>query len=251
MPNEVYEVTHAALSALVSSRAATRILGSALEASGANPSTVTVRSMRRLLAGGVRQELSVTLPEPGLTKSLKRIADDLNRLRGEHSTAVQPPADEAAEPLPEELFVEGLFEQATDPGSELDPPLEPFTHGSPHKGVPPTRVTAVKALTEDTVREAVIRFGEIEPVTQVVIVRRTEVLVARGTGIDTARLPNLIYSTRQLLSRAGDLKLFALERAEGILFVFPLGDGAVVVVAKPDVNIGSILAARAALEEAA
>ena len=74
MPNEVYEVTHTALSALVSQRAATRVLDVALQAGGADANTITVRAMRRLLAGRVRRELSGTLPSPGLTRSLKQIA---------------------------------------------------------------------------------------------------------------------------------------------------------------------------------
>lgn len=98
---------------------------------------------------------------------------------------------------------------------------------------------------------AVQHFGELEPVEQVVVVRGPDVLLERGSGAPTERLPNLVRSTRHLLARAGRLKLYALERAAGMLFVFPVGDGAVVVLTKPNVNIGAVLAARAALEEAA
>src|SRR5690554_5569512 len=97
MPNEVYEMTHTALSALVSQRAATRVLDVALQAGGADADTVTVRAMRRLLAGRIRRELSGTLPSPGLTRSLKQIADDLYRLRPSHKTRVEMiPHDEPA-----------------------------------------------------------------------------------------------------------------------------------------------------------
>jgi hypothetical protein len=99
--------------------------------------------------------------------------------------------------------------------------------------------------------EAIRLFGELEPVEQVVVVRGKDVLLERGSGAATESLPNLVRSTQHLLARGGRLKLYALEREEGMLFVFPVGDGAIVVLTKPNVNIGAVLAARAALEEAA
>ena len=83
------------------------------------------------------------------------------------------------------------------------------------------------------------------------VYRQRELVLERGAGVAAERLPNLVRSTRHLLGRAGRLELFALERAEGMLFVFPVGEGAIVVVTRPNVNIGAVLAARAALEEAA
>lgn len=273
MPNEVYEMTHKALSALVSHRAATRVLNDALGATGADPDTITVRAMRRLLAGRVRRELSATLPSPGLTRSLKLIADDLYRLQPSHTTRVEEPAplEEPAAAAPRQPVpgpVTGragaerkpVVTEVAGPGTvQIPKPLPITNHGGlVQKTAPqiaeeagPADLAAPMNLDEATMMSALRLFGELEPVEQVVVVRGSEVLLERGAGTSTERLPNLVRSTRHLLARAGQLKLYALERAEGMLFVFPVGDGAVVVLTKPNVNIGAVLAARAALEEAA
>lgn len=274
MPNEVYEMTHKALSALVSHRAATRVLNEALAASGADADTVTVRAMRRLLAGRVRRELSSTLPSPGLTRSLKHIADDLYRLQPSHTTRVEmiPPEEaasterllgaSAASPAPQAGRVgaapRAVATAVAGPATKPQP-LPIANHAGfvqrPPAHTPeaaePAQLHAPLELTEAVMMAAVQHFGELEPVEQVVVVRGPDVLLERGSGAPTERLPNLVRSTRHLLARAGRLKLYALERAAGMLFVFPVGDGAVVVLTKPNVNIGAVLAARAALEEAA
>lgn len=254
MPNEVYEMTHRALSALVSHRAATRVLDDALLATGSDPDSVTVRAMRRLLAGRVRRELSATLPSPGLTRSLKQIADDLYRLQPSHTTLVDlpPPGPGDAQPAPATAE-----EAAVTPTVVKGPPLTRTTNVTAGSNptlrapAPPAELPRELELTEALMTSALRLFGELEPVEQVVIVRDGAVVLERGAGVAAERLPNLVRSTRHLLGRAGRLELFALERAEGMLFVFPVGEGAIVVVTRPNVNIGAVLAARAALEEAA
>lgn len=276
MPNEVYVMTHTALSALVSHRAATRVLSAALATSEYTADTVTVRAMRRLLAQGVRRELSGTLPGPGLTHSLKQIADDLYRLQPSHTTQVVKIDPE------EQAEIERMLSAANPPAGVVQgragatrKPVEtavagpstvavhkplPITSevGYAHKGAPQIAAHAKPAdlkpplrLTEEVMTSALQQFGELETVEQVVIVRGPDVLLERGSGVQTDRLPNLVISTKHLLARAGRLKLYALERREGTMFVFPIGDGAVVIVTKPNVNLGAVLAARAALEEAA
>jgi len=98
---------------------------------------------------------------------------------------------------------------------------------------------------------AVRTFGALETVRQVVIVRGNAVALERGEAIDARKLPTLVRSTRHLLARGGDLRVFSLEHPRGVLFVFPFGADAIVVVTRPNVNIGAVLTARAALEEAA
>lgn len=284
MPNEVYEMTHTALSALVSQRAATRVLDDALRAGGTDAETVTVRAMRRLLAGTIRRELSSTLPSPGLTRSLKQIADDLYRLRPSHTTLVDKPVEAAPEAVPARAEEpagpseagpseaapsrQGVPSASRRPGgTEVAGPRTaprrdalPITTDAkaaqaPSRKVAPTsapaQLDAAVVLDEAVMMSALRLFGELEPVKQVVVVRGGEVLLERGFGAPTESLPNLVRSTQHLLTRAGRLKLFSVERAEGVLFVFPVGDGAVVVLSEPNVNIGAVLSARAALEEAA
>lgn len=81
--------------------------------------------------------------------------------------------------------------------------------------------------------------------------RGGEVVLGSGEGLDEAALPGLALATSRLLGRDGVLRLFALERPSGALFLFPLRGGGLVVLTKPKVNVGAVLAARAALEEAA
>lgn len=276
MPNEVYEMTHTALSALVSHRAATRVLDVALHAGGTDADTVTVRAMRRLLAGRVRRELSGTLPTPGLTRSLKQIADDLYRLQPSHTTRVEMISPEeraeterllalaaADSAQPEGRGSPGRTAQGTTvagPGVAIKPKPLPISNQTSivppaaakvQATTAPARLDTPLELNETVMMTALRLFGELETVEQVVVVRGGDVLLERGSGAPTERLPNLVRSTQHLLARAGRLKLYALERAEGMLFVFPVGDGAVVVLTQPSVNIGAVLSARAALEEAA
>lgn len=118
------------------------------------------------------------------------------------------------------------------------------------KGAPaPAKVIA--RLSEEALSKALQLFGDIETVRQVIVVRRQEVVLERGHGIEVARLPGLVLSSRHLLARSGDLRAFSVERAGGVLFLFPFGEDSVVVVTNANVNIGAVLNARAALEEAA
>src|SRR5690606_6673209 len=110
---------------------------------------------------------------------------------------------------------------------------------------------ALPALTPGLVERALRVFADLETVKQIVAVRRGEVLQASGTGLDAEKLKGLSVATTALLSRAGTLRVFSLEHEAGVLFLFPLRDGALVVLTHPKVNIGAVLSARAALEEAA
>ena len=133
----------------------------------------------------------------------------------------------------------------------------PVTAGPP--APPPTAAPArtktagapLPRLDDALVDRALKRFGELETVRQVVAVSRGELLSSSGEGLEPERLPALVHATAGLLGKAGRLDVFALENASGSMFMFPLTGGALVVLTKPKVNFGAVLAARAALEEAA
>lgn len=130
-----------------------------------------------------------------------------------------------------------------------NPPGATRPQGSVRGGT--TTVVATRRMDDAAMEAAVRTFGALETVRQVVIVRGNTVALERGEAIDAHRLPTLVRSTRHLLARGGDLRVFSLEHARGVLFVFPMGGDAIVVVTRPNVNIGAVLTARAALEEAA
>ncbi len=113
------------------------------------------------------------------------------------------------------------------------------------------RPAALPRLDTDLIARALKVFGELETVRQVVAVAKGELVDAGGEGLDPQELPGLVKATSGLLSRAGRLHVFALERPSGAVFLFPLTGGELVVLTRPNVNFGAVLAARAALEEAA
>jgi len=303
MANDVYKYTHEALSALVSPRVASTVLDGALAAKGHDPNSVSTRAMRHLLAGAVRKELSGSLPRSGLTRRLKRLADELTllpdaasrpepvpvlqaliaeadaeralvKLSSERLPAVSlgaaPAATggaaaaervasatvlPAATVSPSHLAALASMPFAPAPGQGRLPGRAPALRASKGRRDPPSGAQAsrkeITRLSERAVGSALRLFGDIETVRQVVVVRGTEVLLHRGQGVDPDHLPSLVLSSRGLLARSGNLRALSVERAAGVLFLFPFGEDCVVVVTLPHVNIGAVLNARAALEEAA
>lgn len=290
MPNDVYRYTHAALSALVSPRVAHSILEDALKTKSQTSDTITVGAMRHLLAGAVRKELARTLPRAGLTSTLKRLADELAAHPDLGSSQPTPVANALIAEADAEHALDALTAEraVVVPPQPVSATAQPGG-SSPRSGVPaiqglnvgaatvmerpvgrlsgralhgdgrPARRPApppppgkiVPRLVERAQQVALKLFGDIESVRQVVVVRRQAVVLERGEGIDAAALPGLVVSSRHLLARAGELRALSVERAGGVLFLFPFGEDTVVVVTSPNVNIGAVLNARAALEEAA
>lgn len=142
-----------------------------------------------------------------------------------------------------------------------DTPAEPAAPVASHAKHSATDVAVVKRpvrpraplpkLDEALLGRALKSFGELETVRQVVAVRKGELVSSSGEGLEPGELPALVHATTRLLERAGRLNVFALENASGSMFLFPLSGGGLVVLTKPKVNFGAVLAARAALEEAA
>jgi predicted regulator of Ras-like GTPase activity (Roadblock/LC7/MglB family) len=94
-----------------------------------------------------------------------------------------------------------------------------------------------------------VHFAEIDGVLQVIALRASDVPQVRGEGIDAEALAPLAQSAVRLLGRFGPLRSLVLEHEAGLLFVFPLGRDAIAVLARANVNMGAVFAARAALEE--
>lgn len=249
MANDVYRHTHAALSALVSPRVASSLLEEALQAQGFDSSTVTVRGMRHALAGRVRRELAASFPRAWLTKTLKGIADELE--------ALPPPSALTPNPVTRALLAEQDAEKALKVLTSerlvavpLAPPAAAVA-GEPAGVAHAPRRARPSRLEDAAVTHAFKLFGDIETVRQVVVVRGQAVRMHRGQGIDEGKLPSLVLSSRHLLARSGELRTLSVEHGGGALFLFPFGEDSLVVVTLPNANIGAVLNARAALEEAA
>lgn len=94
-----------------------------------------------------------------------------------------------------------------------------------------------------------VHFAEIEGVLQVIALPAAAGPQVRGDGIDAEALAPLAQSAVRLLGRFGPLRSLVLEHEAGLLFIFPLGRDAIAVLARANVNMGAVFAARAALEE--
>ncbi len=333
MPREVYETAVRGLGTLVSPRAASRLVDSALRAASRTPEDISAKAMRRLLLGRIRHELHGVLPGPALEAGLNRVATEVEHRAAAASKAkqtavgfqtraasraAQPPARRGFNPfrrrgpnaragsgpdgatdahgadakstntplgealldpatltspeavkrssvylpgltVPEELRPEGRAVVIDEPSSAAarhptlaERPAGPAAADAAATAAPQASAPARRLRLDDaTVEAAVKAFAEVETVRQIVITRGAKVLQTRGGGVDADRLAPLAVSTRALLERAGQLHVYSVEHPGGVLFLFPLHDGTVSVLTQPNVNIGAVLAARAALEEAA
>ena len=79
MANEVYTQALGGVQTLVSAKAATRALNSALKAKGETPDTVDAEAMSRILLGPILSEFETILPPQGLKKQLRNLAASLRK----------------------------------------------------------------------------------------------------------------------------------------------------------------------------
>lgn len=288
MPNEVYLRTRDALATLVSERAATRVLDVALRRSHATADGLEPQAVRTLLLGPVQRELENILPRNGLRRTLKRLARQIAEASdtpGPSRTDVTP---RRPHPQAEAELHPVTRSSVYLPGLPLPPAngSGPSTRGSaaavppspasaPHESVPRREAaqaaagtsgggsggaTAVAAsdrrptvvphpLGAEALDALAVHFAAIEGVRQVVALRAASAPQVRGEGLDADALAPVAQSAVRLLGRYGPLRSLVLEHHGGLLFVFPLGRDAIAVLARTDVNMGAVFAARAALEE--
>jgi hypothetical protein len=89
MANQVYEVTHEGLSAVISAKAATKVLRKAIESQGFDAKSITGSEMRNVLMGPVLKELTGILPKDGVERTLKGIIKTLKKQAKEVKEAAQ------------------------------------------------------------------------------------------------------------------------------------------------------------------
>lgn len=289
MPNEVYLRTRDALATLVSERAATRVLDAALRRSHERAASLDERTVRQLMLGPIQRELEGILPRTGLRRTLRRlarqVADDVRAQPGpahgpgpaahglqERPSTVLKPVTQSSVYLPDATpllpeAVEG--ERAVVPRPAPAAPRHrqaPYGRGRARSVAVATAEageSAAAARRRDRSRPTVVphplgaealdalsvHFAEVEGVVQLIALRASERPQVRGDGIDPDALAPLAQSAVRLLGRFGPLRSLVLEHEAGLLFVFPLGRDAIAVLARANVNMGAVFAARAALEE--
>ncbi len=280
MPNEVYLRTRDALATLVSERAATRVLDVALRRSHATADSLEPQAVRTLLLGPVQRELENILPRNGLRRTLKRLARQIaeaSETAGPSRTDVTPrrprqqaeaelhPVTRSSVYLPGPPLPPADGSGSSQRGSAATS-VPPSPASAPHEGAPRREAAqaagaaAVAAgdrrptvvphpLGAEALDALAVHFAAIEGVRQVVALRAASAPQVRGEGLDADALAPVAQSAVRLLGRYGPLRSLVLEHHGGLLFVFPLGRDAIAVLARTDVNMGAVFAARAALEE--
>lgn len=103
-------------------------------------------------------------------------------------------------------------------------------------------------LDENTLETMVLKFAQIEQVTQIAAMRqRGQVVVSRGDGINLEQLSRLGLMAIRLLERSGQLRSYYLSHSSGQIFLLPLGQDIVVVAGTPELNVGEIFSNHTAL----
>ena len=96
MANEVYTQALSGVQSLVSARAASRALNSALKARGETPDTVDAEVMSRILLGPILSEFETILPREGLKRQLRGLAANLRKTFPK-AVPVEPEGEDEAE----------------------------------------------------------------------------------------------------------------------------------------------------------
>lgn len=260
MPNEVFLRTRAGLTALVSTRAAGRILEGALKGSGHNPDDVNLPQMRSALLGPVLQELEGVLPRAGLRRNLERLARSLRPVAAP-AADLQELTDTEATPCSEEPAPQSESQSATPGPAESHPDDvdeigdNELSDSPPTPALPVGTVTATPAAsvvrtplaTQDLERH-VQRFTQIEHVRLVTVIRGDgTAALSRGDGPDPALLARLSRLALTLLAKGGEIRQVHLGHTAGQLFLYPLGPDLLVIVGGVELNLGTVNTAFTAL----
>lgn len=254
MPNELFVRTRAGLAAMVSSRAADRILASALKVRGQNPDDVDGLQMQKALLGPVLHELEGVLPPEGLRRNLKLLAKSVlaeeasesDQPEGEESEGVNSadPTDPTSHPADASAATSDADEPTAPTPASIGPSLE--------ADLPAPEVGSVAANLRELPREDLERhaalFAQIEHVQLVAAIRADRsVAVALGDALDPAVLARVGRLALALFGKGGRVKSVHLGHSAGELFLFPVGLDLLVVLGGSELNLGAVTTAFTAL----
>ena len=277
MANDVYTIVHGGLSSLVSTRAATQVLSKALRTKGHTADTISREQMREVLLGPVFKELEGILPRDGVERNLKQILGELRsrtrpepdlavaevataKAAAEAAIAVMEPSDHedsgfealvpqvegsleefAAEPV-ENALVENASVESEFTESELAQSieLEPLS----------IKRSLYKVADSDDLERLAITFAQLDHVKMVAGIRLNgEIVLSRGTGYDLNALARLGAIALMLLKQSGEMRSYYLAHESAQLFLFPMGEYALVIIGSEELNLGGVFAVLTALEE--
>jgi hypothetical protein len=239
-PNEVYERTRMGLTGLLPGRAARRMLDDALVGRQRTPEDVSADEMAEVLLGTIYQDLSEVLPRAGLRRELERLVRDLDTLDG--AAVFEPGAATAAtEP--------GAASVASEPSRAGSPPTGHAPAGAADRAVRREPGLASVTLPSDPGR-VLAALAVLDGVDGVAVFdARGGVVSVRGDVSEAEALGRVIAAGGRLLQRHGDLRTICVTTSAGVIVTVPVPPRWLAVTGAPDLNLGAIYAALAALEE--
>lgn len=283
MVNSVYALVCEALSGLVSRRAAESMVRDALRSAGTSVDRVTAREMRDVLKGPVLSRLQAIIPVAQargeiriLLGRLEAVANErrplgpevlegLDALRAEfapfaawdHPLAARLRAGldalpEAPDPV---RALNALWDELAVLQLELsDPPLVDGNDGAsraaalPAPAEPRRRGTA--RATPEQQELLMTRFALEEGVVGVVLCDRLgTVRNARLADGSADRIAGVSAATAMLLDRTRSFSVYYTHLGEASVFIAPLGDELLTVLADGHVNVGRVLSEVGAVKE--
>lgn len=236
MPNDVYRTTREGLAALISPRAATRLLDRVLQRVDLDAETVDAKAMQRLLRGKLRRELEPILPPRGLRRQLKR----LDRAVAETAAAHDPPPPD---PAP--------ASQGGSPGPVATPPPAPASATATLPAPPPAAAEDEPPLLAPASepRHAWQRLVEVEGVHRALWACGDRLVEDRGEGPAADRALEQVLALTRLTGRRSAVRSWHVRHGEGHVLLGTAGDRLLLVQGSADLNLGAVYAAFAALEE--
>jgi hypothetical protein len=235
MANLVYERTRSALAGLLPRRAATTVLDRALQRHRRSPDEIDGEQMARVLLSGVYRELRGVLPDPGLRRTLRRLAREARAAtaggRGASPSEVRAGRAGAQRRAASAPVVPGPSEGAPAVGAEAAPATDGGASLAALESVA-TRLAALDGVHGVGLYDAAGRA-----------------LGVRGALPDAEALGRMVAAGAALLETTDQLRTVAVDTARGRLVALPVRPRWLALTGTTDLNLGAVYAALATLEE--
>lgn len=237
MPNDVYRQTHEGLSAIVSARAASRVLDTVLATEHEDAEQISGARMSELLLGPIYRELRGALPRLGLKRQLRGLAGRIREARNFDDVRLQ-----------------GLV--TFDPPAPSTPP-QPVP-GAPAVATPQVAVAVLEAeqeaerhtLSAEALSHIVLTFAQLDAVKLVTAIRsHGEIVSSRGSAPNLDGLFRYGPTALRLLGRQRRVRSYYLSHTQGQLFLLPFEDDTVILIGTLELNLGTVFTTLSKLKE--
>jgi hypothetical protein len=258
--NAVYERTLSALTGLLPRRAATSVLDRALRRHRRNADEISGEQMAHVLLQGVYRELRDVVPDPGLRRTLRKLARDARAwslpLRG------ATPSEVRAGPVQEPTTV--LIPVSAEPprgeSIDVDAVAAKSAAVAAKSAAVPANSAAVAAKSAAVAAKSAAlaaksaalaaKLAALDGVHGVGLFEASGRPVdVRGALPDAAALGGMVAAGAALVARREALRSVTIDTPQGRLVAIPVQPRWLALTGTVDVNLGAVYAALAALEE--